>query len=72
MIVTIHDHGSIHGGIEWSNPRTDEHEPMDLDADWPEDRAAIVEAIIEQVQEWRQRPAFKYIYTFQVRETWRI
>jgi hypothetical protein len=71
MIVTVHDQGSENGSIAWSNPRTDEHEPLDLD-DWTEaERAVFVDAIVDQVRAWPRRPAHKSTYEFSVLETWR-
>ena len=71
MIVTIHDRGSINGGIAWSSPRYDDHTPTELD-DWTDaERAAFVDAIGSQVSEWPKRPAEPMTYEFSVRETWR-
>jgi hypothetical protein len=71
MLVTIHDAGSLNGGISWSNPRYDDCTPTDLD-DWtPEERGQFVDAIVEQVSAWPHRPSERMTYEFAVRETWR-
>lgn len=71
MIVTVHDRGSINGGIAWSNPRYDDGTPTELD-DWtPTEREAFVDAIVDQVTEWTHRPSEPMTYEFAVRETWR-
>lgn len=71
MIVTVHDQGSEHGGIAWSDPRYDDGTPTDLD-DWSDvERMAFVDALVAQVSAWAHRPVSAFTYEFQVRETWR-
>lgn len=66
MLVTIHDYGSVHGGINWSNPRTDEGEPLITD-DWdPKVHEAVCQAVVEQVRAWLKRPQSKSTYEFYV------
>lgn len=70
MIVTVHDEGSANGSIAWSNPRTDENEPIELDDLTDRERELLVDAIVDQVRAWTSRPAHKSTYTFWLRETW--
>lgn len=71
MIVTVHDCGSKRGGLAWSNPCYDDGTPTDL-SDWtPDERQALAEVLVEQVEAWDKRPEERSTYQFAVREVWR-
>lgn len=68
-IVTVHDLGSVHGGLSWSNPRHDDGCEFVLDA---KEHEQLSQAIVAQVGAWAHRPKIRMTYEFNVRETWRI